>query len=143
MGVRTTSFLVAIIATLSMAMLAAGCGDDDGSGGNRVNVSLGEWDIQPNSLSAAAGDTTFRAKNNGTIAHELVIIKTDMDPAQLPMSGGKVDEDKAGKVVDEIAEFAAGKTESGTFKLDAGHYALICNITGHYQSGMHAGLTVR
>ncbi len=32
---------------------------------------------------------------------------------------------------------------AGRWRLKKGHYALICNLPGHYQGGMHADFTVR
>ena len=34
-------------------------------------------------------------------------------------------------------------TETVTLPLKAGHYALICNLPGHYAAGQHADFTVR
>jgi len=45
-------------------------------------------------------------------------------------------------VIDEIADIQSGATQDLTVTLEAGHYALICNIREHYSSGMWADLTV-
>ena len=45
-------------------------------------------------------------------------------------------------VVDEIEEIPAGSTENLTVDLTAGHYALICNLEGHYRMGMQADFDV-
>ena len=37
----------------------------------------------------------------------------------------------------------ANKTKRLTLNLRAGHYALICNIPGHYKARMRADFTVR
>ena len=41
------------------------------------------------------------------------------------------------------SDLAAGATKTLTLNLKPGHYALICNIAGHYMAGMYADLTVR
>jgi len=46
------------------------------------------------------------------------------------------------EVIDEIADIQSGATQDLTVTLEAGHYALICNIREHYSSGMWADLTV-
>ena len=94
---------------------------------------------------------TFNATNNGPDDdHEFVVIQTDLSPTDLPTKpDGSVDEEGAGiTVIDEIEPFAVGKTETLTVDLDAGSYALICNVydakekEAHYQEGMRTGFTV-
>lgn len=107
-----------------------------------VAVDLGDFFLTPEATTAEAGAVTFSASNQGDIPHELVIIKTDIPADQLPVASGKVDEDRAGEVIGEIEEFDPGLTIAGTFDLPPGSYALICNIPGHYEAGMHAEFTV-
>ncbi len=107
-----------------------------------VDAKLVEWSISLSPDGAQAGAVTFSAANQGGGEHELVIIKTDTPADKLVATNGKVDEDTAGEMIGEIEKFAAGKTVAGTFDLAPGHYALICNIEGHYEQGMHADLTV-
>lgn len=107
-----------------------------------VDVSLNEFSLTPSVAKGEAGPVTFSADNEGKIPHELVIIKTDTAIDKLPVTNGKVDEDAAGETIGEIEEFQAGLTLAGTFDLAPGKYALICNIAGHYQSGMHAEFEV-
>ncbi len=119
-------------------------GDEDGEGA--LHLSLNEWSITDEDggaiPSVPAGEVTFEAHNDGQTIHELVIIKTDTDPADLPVESGRVDEEAAGEEIGEIEEFAAGGIEVGTFNLEAGNYALICNIPAHYEQGMYAQLVV-
>jgi uncharacterized cupredoxin-like copper-binding protein len=134
----------------------AACGDD-GNGdaeptpeatdeATTVGISLNEWTITAEGGGAPptvpAGEVSFEVHNAGQIPHELVIIKTDTDPAQFPVSGGKVDEEAVGELIGEVEEFPAGETETGTFGLQPGTYALICNIAAHHEQGMHAQLVV-
>ncbi len=125
---------------------AAGTTPEPGEEATTLPVELNEFSIAGEGgaalASVPAGEVTFEASNLGQIAHELVVIKTDTDPAQLPKSDGDADEDAAGQVIGEIEEFPAGEVETGTFVLEAGTYALICNIPDHYESGMYAQLTV-
>ncbi|MGD9701728.1 MAG: phospho-sugar glycosidase domain-containing protein [Acidimicrobiia bacterium] len=136
----------------SLLVLAAGCGDDnDDSGGaaasdggtpaSVLDVDLSEFKVELSTSEVATGSVTINANNKGTIEHELVIVKSDADSAALPQVEGKVPEDEV-EVIDEIKEFKAGTTASGTFDLAPGKYLLICNIPAHYSQGMHAPLTV-
>lgn len=84
--------------------------------------------------SVPAGKVTFVAKNTGTIEHEVVVLKTDTAFDQIPVgTDDKVSEDTS---IGEIAEFAAGTTDSVTLDVPAGNYVLVCNIAKHYAMGM-------
>jgi uncharacterized cupredoxin-like copper-binding protein len=98
-----------------------------------------------------SGKVTFKATNMGPDDnHELVVIKTDLDPGSLPTKkNGSVDEAGAGiEVIGEIEEFAPGQTEEKTLTLAAGKYVLICNVfdeeeqEAHYAQGMRTAFTV-
>jgi uncharacterized cupredoxin-like copper-binding protein len=54
------------------------------------------------------------------------------------MKNGRADE--AGNV-GETGDLKPGRTKSVSLKLPAGHYALICNLPGHYLAGQHADFT--
>jgi hypothetical protein len=43
--------------------------------------------------------------------------------------------DEGVTLVDEIEDIAGGSSQSLTVNLDAGSYALICRLAGHYQQG--------
>ena len=136
---------LAAVAVAAAFALTVACGDDDDDAGTTVEVALSEWKISANPAGASPGQIRFRATNAGTIDHELVIIRTDTAPSALPMSPTerKADEKRAGETIGEIEEFGKGKAKSKTFALQAGKYALICNIGGHYEQGMSAGFEVR
>jgi uncharacterized cupredoxin-like copper-binding protein len=53
-----------------------------------------------------------------------------------------VDIEAAGELIGEIESIGAGDIEVLNVMLDAGNYALICNIAGHYEQGMHASFVV-
>lgn len=89
--------------------------------------------------SAPAGKVTFTVKNEGTVIHEMVILKTDTPYDQIPVVKNKISESAS---VGEIGDIAKGKTKSATFKLKAGNYVLVCNISKHYGLGMRAAFTV-
>jgi uncharacterized cupredoxin-like copper-binding protein len=59
------------------------------------------------------------------------------------VKGGAVDESGAGvEHIDEIEDIQPNSTQKLEVDLEAGKYVLICNLPGHYQQGMHVGLTV-
>jgi uncharacterized cupredoxin-like copper-binding protein len=118
-----------------------------------VTIVLKDFDVHPNITQAKAGRLTLEAVNKGKSIHELVILKTDLNPAALPRKEAKpqpgrvteylVNEDDARiETIDEIEEFPAGTSQKKTIVLGPGHYVLFCNIPGHYDKGMYASLHV-
>jgi len=108
--------------------------------GRSVVVGLGEFFVRPSVKAAAAGQVRFTVRNGGTVTHEFVVLRTDKAAGSLPTDkNGRADE--AGKV-GETGDLAAGASKTITVKLAAGHYALVCNLPGHYKAGQHADFTV-
>lgn len=152
--------LATLAVAASAAILVAGCGSDSAattteseseaaSGGGAsasLNIALGDYFFAPKDVTAQAGPTTISAPNEGAVEHELVVFKTNMDPAKLPTeANGDVDEEKMDKVAiaaGEVADVEAGETKSGNFKLTPGKYVIFCNLPGHYAQGMYGTLTV-
>lgn len=108
-----------------------------------VAATLKEFAITLSPASIAAGQINFSVANDGTVTHEFVVVKSDLDPKALPLdaAGTAVDEDKVDHI-GEIEDIGAGTTATGEFTLEAGKYLLICNLPGHYQGGMVAAFTV-
>jgi len=144
------------------APVAAGCGSDgdNGDGGQgaapsptapsptatqppaaerTLTIRMTEFAFDPNDAIAKAGKVTITAPNDGRVVHELVLLKTDEDPATLPKKGDEVDESTS---VGEIADVEPGSTKEATFKLAPGKYAMVCALPGHYEGGMYGSLTV-
>jgi uncharacterized cupredoxin-like copper-binding protein len=105
-----------------------------------VDVTLAQFAVSPSATAAQAGRVTFRVHNAGTITHEFVVLKTPTLAADLPVKNGRASE--AGNV-GETGDLQARATKSVTVRLPAGHYALICNLPGHYLAGQHTDFTVR
>jgi uncharacterized cupredoxin-like copper-binding protein len=137
------------IAVAAFAMLGAvACSSSSSStsssaGGDTGGVSATEKDfsIDLGSSSAPAGSVTFNITNDGPSAHEFVIVQTDDAPYALPVKDSEVEEDKL-TVVDEQEDIAPSTTATLTTDLEAGSYVIICNVTGHYEAGMHTAFTV-
>jgi uncharacterized cupredoxin-like copper-binding protein len=145
---------------LISGVIAAGCGGDDdnatttqaqttGEGapkGGAVEIKMGDYFFDPKDATAKAGSATINAPNEGQVEHELVLFKTNMDPAKLPTAADSgVDEEKLDKVAEEIGEIAdvePGESGSATFDLTPGKYVMFCNLPGHYVQGMYGSVTV-
>jgi hypothetical protein len=106
--------------------------------GEHVEVTLDEWTVEPGTSTIAAGTVVFEAINAGDEPHELVIVRGD-DPADLPLSEGKVDEEQLpeGAFIGEIEAFPAGERCAASFELEPGRYVLFCNITEQEEHGGH------
>ena len=128
---------------VAIIVLAAGCGGEgDGGGDGTVEVTMGkpsEYAMSPDPAEISAGTVTFEVKNEGTLVHEMVLIKTDKGAANLGTDG---EAEEAG-AIDEVADLPAGESKTLELDLDAGKYALVCNLPGHYEDGMYADFTVK
>ena len=107
--------------------------------GHDVGISMKEFSITPDVRQAANGRVTFNVRNDGRIKHEFVVLKTNK-PAGSLLKGSEADE--TGNV-GEIGNLPPGAAKTLTLKLAAGHYALICNLPGHYKTGQFADFYVR
>ena len=118
-----------------------------------VHVTLKDFSVDPDQITAQAGWITFQAMNAGTMAHELVILRTDLNPANLPQIAEKdhkgsvtgliVNEDHAAvEPIEEIEEFPADSLKEKKILLAPGRYVLFCNVPEHYTKGMYASLLV-
>jgi len=108
-----------------------------------VDATLLSSSIQLKTHNVKSGRVTLDVKNaaDNNMEHELVVLKTDLPDDALPVSKGQVMEHKL-KKIGEVEDIAPGKSKRVSFKLSPGHYVLICNKPGHYESGMHTALVV-
>jgi uncharacterized cupredoxin-like copper-binding protein len=111
-------------------------------GGQELTIKMGEFYYEPSDVTAKAGTVTITAPNEGNAPHELVIAKTNDDPAKLPtVEDGSVDEASL-DIPGEVEEVEAGATGTATLELSADKYVMFCNLPGHYEGGMYGSLTV-
>jgi uncharacterized cupredoxin-like copper-binding protein len=113
-----------------------------------VTVTLSETDPAHMSIGlsqsfAPAGEVSFLVSNADTVAHEFVVLKTDTSAGAFPIGSfegeaDRIDEDAKGVTnVGETGDMEPGAVMMLTLKLAPGHYAVVCNLPGHYASGMH------
>ena len=167
---RLTTFLAI---AMMFVLIAAACGGDDETAtttvatsvppapapttalitpdpvaiASTVNVELSEFSISLDTTVGDAGDITFVTTNAGALPHEFVILRSDLAPDALPVdtTTAKADEAATGGAIGRIpqTDLGSGASTSVSFNLAPGNYVLICNISGHYQSGMTAAFTVQ
>ena len=141
-------FLFAIL--LAPAVVLASACSDEGGKDSTVGVTLTEWEVVADPGSVPAGQVSFDVDNEGEETHELLVVKTDFDAAELPTEGdGSVDEGADGiDVIGETNDIDSGDSDGRVFELDAGEYVLLCNLVHddgeevHYDLGMRAAFTV-
>ncbi|MGH3012668.1 MAG: cupredoxin domain-containing protein [Gaiellaceae bacterium] len=119
-----------LLAALALTLLPA-CGGEEGGadedaspggGGTVVEVSLGEFAIEPSTIEADAGSYTFHVTNDGGAVHALEI------------------EGPSGEV--ETAELASGESADLTLDLEDGEYEMYCPVGDHRDRGMEGTIVV-
>lgn len=122
--------------------------------GSTVDLTLQEFAIIATPSSVPAGSVTFTTTNTGPDdVHEVVIIKTDLALADLPIDkdGAAIEDAEGLDAIDEIEDLEVGDTQDLTVDLEAGSYVLVCNIVqtepdgsleAHFKMGMSTTFTV-
>jgi hypothetical protein len=104
-----------------------------------VAVQVDEFSVFPGTQGAPTGKVRFVVTNIGKQEHEFVVLKTSK-PAGNLLKGKEADETGA---VGEIDGVPPGQARTLNLTLKRGHYALICNLPGHYKTGQFADFYVR
>ncbi len=118
-----------LLAALALTLLPA-CGGEEGvadedaapGDGTVVEVSLGEFAIEPSTIEVDPGSYTFRVTNDGGAVHALEI------------------EGPSGEV--ETAELAAGESADLNLDLEDGEYEMYCPVGDHRDRGMEGTIIV-
>lgn len=164
---NTHSRILTAAAIVGMTTLAACGGSSDKSSsstttgggvtvapteGTVITATLGDtkgtdapMTMDISAATAKAGKITFKAKNEGTIKHEFVVLKVPAGQTwdSMPITSGKINEDSPeGTNVGEIGDVKVGETGQITLDMQPGDYLLVCNIKEHYDLGMRAQFTV-
>jgi uncharacterized cupredoxin-like copper-binding protein len=113
---------------------------DTGSSG-AITATEKDFAIALDATSATAGEVTFNITNDGPSVHEFVVVQSDLAPDALPVKDNEVEEDTL-DAIGEQEDIAPSTSTDLSLTLDPGSYVVFCNITGHYEQGMYAGLTV-
>jgi uncharacterized cupredoxin-like copper-binding protein len=152
---RRTPTILLLAATVVAVLVVAGCASSTGTtsapspaakppaspatpAASTVKVRLSEFAITTSTATLRAGKVTFEVTNIGQAPHEFVLLRTSAMAAAMPMQHGEASE--AGHV-GEIGDLNPGQSATLILRLRAGHYAGICNFTGHYHAGMHTDFT--
>ena len=154
---RSQRLFAVAVGALFVGTVASSCSSGSSSSssseapaakGTTIKVELKEWGFDASSKTAPAGMITFEAKNKGKEVHELVLFKTDLAPADLPVDEeGAVDEKGAGlELIDEVENVKPGETKLLAVDLKPGKYVMACNVVEngqrHFMNAMYSAFTV-
>lgn len=140
-GGRARVALALAAAVLSAGLVAITASPaDTATSGTVVSVSLTEWKLVPGQVTVRAGRISFIVRNDGTMDHEFLVLRSDRHHHSLKVKGGKAVE--AGRL-GEIPQIPSGTSKRITLRVAPGRYVMLCNMLGHYQAGQFAGLRAR
>ena len=125
-----------IVAAAACAAPAADTGEVPG-----LYLDLSDFKIVTDHPTVTAGHLVFGIRNHAAMAHEVKVLKTDLDADKLPIDGS-AKAIEAGKV-GELMNIGAGASRKLVLDLTPGRYVIVCNIAGHYQLGMRVALEVK
>lgn len=118
---------------------------------NGMGINMGMMRLNTTPQSVPAGQVSVRVVNNGTMPHEVVVmpLSAGQNPGQRPI-GPKGEVGETGSLGEAAQTCGAGEGDGiapgsmgwTTLTLNPGRYELLCNIPGHYSSGMYAELDV-
>jgi plastocyanin len=133
---RKRTNIFGIIVLLAVSLLTA-C--STGPKSIKQSVTMSEFAFDPAQISVPAGSqVNLTLVNDGTLAHELVIIKKDLQVT------APFEEDQDKDKIYWENEVEAGESESEAFTApeEPGEYQIVCGIAGHLEQGMQGTLTV-
>ena len=142
-----TRIVPAAGAALALAIGAAGCNNSSSAAprssapattSGPVRATVDEWSVKATPTDVSSQKVTFDVQNTGKVKHEFVVLRTDKRADAL---GSSTRVSESGNV-GETGDIAPGASKSVSLKLAPGHYALVCNLPGHYKAGMHADFVV-
>ena len=126
-----------LVLTVACAAPATDTGEVPG-----LYLDLSDFKIVTDHPTVAAGRVVMGIRNHASMAHEVKVIKTDLDADKLPIDGAAAKAVEDGKV-GELLNIGAGASRKLVLDLTPGKYVLICNVAGHYQLGMRVALEVK
>jgi len=106
-------------------------------------IALSEWKVVTAS-TIKAGTVKFTITNGGTIAHELLVFKSDLSPSAYPTdpAGDIIEEGGGVTLASDGANIDPAGSQARSIKLAPGTYLFVCNIPGHFKAGMFTVVTV-
>jgi uncharacterized cupredoxin-like copper-binding protein len=100
-------------------------------------IDLTEWKVAV-ATTMTQGTSTFTISNLGTIPHELLVFKSDLEPSAYPVdAAGDIQEEGAGvTLLSDGDNIDPAGSQVRAIDLAPGTYLFVCNIPGHFKAGM-------
>jgi uncharacterized cupredoxin-like copper-binding protein len=141
---HTMKIITLISIFLLAAVVLAACGGSGGAGGSgatTVNVTLSDFTIASSLTSFKVGvPYHFVVKNSAAVPHEIFI-----DPVDPNLTPDTAKSQALAGLGPDVLTAGASQSFDYTFTkaYPAGSYEFACHLPGHYESGMHVGITVQ
>lgn len=148
---------VALAAAALATWLALAATGSQAAADGVYEVELSDGEIALEAAEVPVGERVVETTNAGTREHELVVVRTNRAPAELPVGLHGVSISLAGELVvgedhvamghahapGEVLGLLPGETSRAQVALRPGPYVAFCQTPGHYLAGEHAGFAVR
>ena len=134
---------IALATLIGLSLVMGACGEQTpafDAKSVQLVVEMRDYAVVPSVTTIKAGTVKIGVRNNATMLHDLVVIKSDLAPDKLPYDTGAAKAVETG-IVGKVG-INPQRSAALTVTLEPGKYVLICNVAGHYQLGMRASLTV-
>jgi len=133
--------LPARVGIVLLALVLVACAPD-ASNAARIAVELADDSITLDPGEVGAGRVVFDTLNVSTgLVHEIEVFEGGSAGAILPVDNTVADTNGL-RLIDEVEDVVPGASASLAMDVRPGTYLIICNLPGHYTSGMWAYLTV-
>jgi uncharacterized cupredoxin-like copper-binding protein len=128
---------------VALTLTLAACGGHSVAPTRVFQITERDFAIQaPHELKA--GPVRFVVTNHGPVSHELIVVRTPEGRLPLRKDGFTVDEEAlVSDTLGALEPAGPGGRRELDVRLSPGRYVLICNMAGHYLSGMSSPLLVR
>jgi uncharacterized cupredoxin-like copper-binding protein len=113
-----------------------GGGAPTGAAAAELGVDLGEWFFTFDADAITADqDVPISMTNEGNVEHNLAVLRPGADPSNESLIRDDM-------IIARFGDVAPGDTLEGSLNLGQGDYLFVCLLTGHYDAGMKATLSV-
>jgi uncharacterized cupredoxin-like copper-binding protein len=126
------------VVIIAISLVLAACGGNSSKPSTKIDVTMTDFQFQPNAFSVPAGqEISFNATNNWGVVHSFVIMK------QGQSAGTEFNEEDQPNVYWQVEIQPGGSAKTSfTAPQEPGEYEIVCHVPGHVQAGMVGKLNV-
>jgi uncharacterized cupredoxin-like copper-binding protein len=127
-----------VLIVILVSLMLGSCGGGGGGPSTKINVTMTDFQFQPNQFTVPAGqEITFDGTNGGAVVHNFVIMKLGTS------AGPSFDDEDLPNVFWQVELQPGGSANTSfTAPSEPGDYEVVCRTEGHIAAGMVAKLTV-